>query len=300
MSVALIPESKRPTAVNSYTAPLPFVYNPSIDKFTQSAPELLMPTVPIALQLYTIRDYVAKDFTAAVAKVAEIGYRYVELVDFGNLTSAAQAREALDAAGLKVAGAHVPIDRWSDLNAVFDEADTVGNENLVVPWIDPAMRTVDGYRSLAHLLSKASVSAKARSKRVAYHNHDFELQHPAGQPSSAESHTGLDLLWSNTDPDSVFAELDLFWLKVAGVDPLAYMRRLGGRTLLIHLKDQSKTNPRDFAAVGTGTLDFPAIMNTAASLGVKYAIVEQDDCYGQDSLQLARTCFQNLQKMGLT
>jgi sugar phosphate isomerase/epimerase len=262
-----------------------------------------MATIPISLQLYSIRDYTSKDFAAATAMVAEMGYTHVELAGFGNLKSAEAARAALDAAGLKVSGAHIGFDRWAELEQVLDEADVLGNQNLIIPWIAPELRTVDGYRHVARVLNQSSIAAKQRGKRVAYHNHEFELKPPTG-PAPAGAGTsplcGLDLLWANTDSASVFAELDLYWLKVGGVDPLAYMRKLGRRTLIIHLKDQSKSHPDRFAEVGTGTLDFPALMAAAAELNVQYAVVEQDDCYGQDSMAIVRTCYQNLQKMGLT
>lgn len=259
-----------------------------------------MPQIPISLQLYSVRDYTARDFPAAMQQVAEIGYTHVELAGFGNLKSAAEARKALDAAGLKVSGAHIPLERWPELEAILDEADTLDNQNLIVPWLAEKSRTTDGYRHVARVLNESSIAAKSRGKRVAYHNHDFELRPPTDAPAGSARPCGLDLLWSNTDPGSVFAELDLFWLKVGGVDPLAYLRRLGQRVLLLHLKDQSRTDPGKFAEVGTGTLDFPALMRAAAEQNVQYAVVEQDDCYGQDSMAVVRTCFDNLQKMGLT
>lgn len=255
-----------------------------------------MADIPISLQLYSIRDYTGSDFAGAVQQVADIGYTHVELAGFGNLKTAEEARAALDDAGLKVSGAHVAMDRWKDPEAMFDEADVLGNENLVIPWLAPESRTAEGYRQLGQLLAKAAAAGRKRGKRVAYHNHEFELQPLSGANGQQ---CGLDLLWSSTPADAVFAELDLFWLKVADVDPLAYLRRIGDRALLLHLKDQSKSDPRKFAEVGTGTLDFPAIMRAASSLNVRYAVVEQDDCYGTDSMQVARTCFENLQGMGL-
>jgi sugar phosphate isomerase/epimerase len=269
-----------------------------------------MGKLPISVQLYSIRDYTANDFAAAVTKIAQIGYTHVELAGFGDLKSAAEARKALDGAGLKVSGAHIEFGRWANLGKVLDEADVLGNENLIIPWIDTELRTVDGYRHVARVLNQSSIAAKARGKRVAYHNHDFELRPPDGPtPDGAPPHApphagspaqcGLDLIWSNTDADSVFAELDLFWLKVGGVDPLAYLHKLGRRTLIVHLKDQSKIDPNRFAEVGTGTLDFAALIGAAAELGVQFGTVEQDDCYGQDPMQAVRTSFCNLQKMGL-
>src|SRR4051812_20426964 len=97
--------------------------------------------IPISLQLYTVRDLTAKDFAGTVKKVAGIGYRAVEMAGYGNLKSAAEVKKALDDAGLKVSGAHAPIEQLeSDLNKVLDESDALGNKNVICPWMPEARR----------------------------------------------------------------------------------------------------------------------------------------------------------------
>jgi sugar phosphate isomerase/epimerase len=251
-----------------------------------------MATIPISVQLYTIRSLIETDFPAGVKQIAALGYRYVELAGFGNLKSATACRKALDDAGLKVSGTHIQLDRLTDPNQLADEADILGHDQLIIAWLKPQLRTAEGFTNLAAQMNAAAPILKKRGKELAYHNHDFEF-HPIG------AGTAFDILWNNTDPNLIKAELDLFWAKRGGVDPIAYMQKLGNRVTNLHLKDQSKTDPTKFAEVGTGTMDFRAIMSAAAKLNVKFGVVEQDDSYGQNPLDLLRTSLTNLKQMGL-
>ena len=124
---------------------------------------------------------------------------------------------------------------------------------------------------------------------LAYHHHHFEFIKFDGQ-------TGLDLLFQNTSPRHVKAELDTFWIKYGGEDPAGYIRHLGPRGTHLHLKDM--TPNRQFAEVGTGTLDFPAILSAASEAGVKWGIVEQDSTYGRPPLECLRTSLENLRRLG--
>jgi sugar phosphate isomerase/epimerase len=251
-----------------------------------------MPNIPISVQLYTLRNLTETDFPAALKQVAAIGYRYVELAGFGNLKTPADAKKALDDAALKVSGVHVQLDRLTDPNQLADEADILNHQNIIVAWLKPELRNEAGYNHLAAQMNTAAPILKKRNKQLAYHNHDFEFQKINGRPA-------FDILWNNTDPTLIKSELDLFWALRGGVDPITYMQKLGPRLTLLHLKDQSKTDPTKFAEVGAGTMDFPAILKSAAQLPIQFAVVEQDDPYGQNPLNLIRTSLTNLKKMGL-
>src|ERR1700744_3569468 len=102
--------------------------------------------------------------------------------------------------------------------------------------MNPELRTPDGYTRLVKNMNAAAPVLKNRGKQLAYHNHDFEFLPINGRPA-------FDILWNNTDPALIKAELDVFWVKRAGVDPVSYMQKLDGRLMLLHLKDVSKTDP---------------------------------------------------------
>jgi sugar phosphate isomerase/epimerase len=243
----------------------------------------------IAAQLYTVRNLTAVDFAGTLAQVAAIGYRNVELAGFGNLTSAAEVKRALDSCGLSCISTHNPIESFNDdFDRVLRDNELIGNRTLVVPWLAETLRkSADDWHRFAEFLDETGRRCHQRGFQLAYHNHAFEFD-------LAEGKRGIDVLWNGTDPQYVKAELDVYWIAFANEDPIAWMRRLSGRLLLLHLKDLAPTPDRRFAEVGAGVLDFAGILQTAESLSVKWGIVEQDDTYGRSPIECLKTSFENL------
>lgn len=252
-----------------------------------------MAKLSLAVQLYTLRDLCAADFARTVREVARIGYPAVEMAGYGNLASAAEARKALDDAGLKVAGAHVGLEKCeTDVNPVLDECETLGTRVVIIPWIPEARRQdAAGWRAVAKSLSKIAESANRRGFELAYHNHSFEFDHYGNQ-------TGMELLFGAASP-AVKAEVDVYWVRHGGVDPVKLIEQFGHRTLALHLKDMARGDDRRFAPVGTGLLDFLAISEATAKVGVLYAAVEQDDCYGAPPMDAIRMSYENLKRLGI-
>ena len=115
-----------------------------------------MAVIPISIQLYTVRDLAAKDFAGTMKEVSKIGYRNVELAGYGNLKTAKEAKKALDDAGLKVSGAHAPIDALEkNLNQVLDENAELQNTTVICPWL-PEERRKDaaGWKQCAEALEQ--------------------------------------------------------------------------------------------------------------------------------------------------
>ena len=253
-----------------------------------------MAKLSISLQLYTVRDLTAKDFAGTIKEVARIGYRFVELAGYGNLKTAGEAKEVLDDNGVGVSGAHAAIEALeSDLNKVMDESDVVGNKNIICPWMPEARRKdAAGWKDVGHALDRIGRACHERGFEFAYHNHSFEFQKFSGK-------YGYDILWENSTPHLLKAEVDTYWIKHGGEEPVAYIEKLGTRVLLLHLKDMEKGPDKRFAPVGTGILDFKGIIAAAEKNGVKYGAVEQDNCYERPPLEAIKISFENLKKMGL-
>lgn len=251
--------------------------------------------IPISVQLYTVREPAGKDFPGTLREVARIGYRSVELAGYGNLKTAAEAKKALDNAGLSVAGAHAPIEALEkDIARVMDENETLGSKLIICPWMPEARRKdAAGWKSAAKALNQIGRACHERGIDFAYHNHSFEYQKFDGK-------TGLDILFDNTEPHLVKAEIDVYWVKHGGEDPVARINRLGDRVIALHLKDMASGDDRKFAEVGTGILDFKAILDAAQKHGVRYGAVEQDNTYGTDPLVAIKTSYDNLKKLGAT
>jgi sugar phosphate isomerase/epimerase len=249
-----------------------------------------MSPIPVALQLYSVRDDTAKDFVGTLKKVASIGYPAVELAGLGNL-SAKELKKALDDLGLKVAGHHVSIDLFErDLSRVFDDNHTLGTQYLIVPWLHESRRkSAQDWLDFARILNDLGAKCQAAGFQLVYHNHNFEFQKFDGR-------TAFDLLFGSADPKLVQSELDVYWAKEANQDLAAIIRQYAGRMPLVHLKDMTRDNPPTFAEIGEGIIDFEPIFRASEASGVKWYVVEQDRCQ-RPPLESVAISWRNLSKM---
>lgn len=237
-----------------------------------------MSNVPVALQLYTVRDETAHDFRGTVRHVAEMGYAGVEFAGYGQL-STSEMVDLLAETGLQVAGTHVG---WADLSAERLAASlaycrAIGCPTVILPWLAPELRTFEGLPALAARLNMLGRQCREAGLLFGYHNHNFEFAREGDR-------TWLDALLEATDPTLVKIELDVYWAAFAGHDPLALLHRLGERVALIHCKDMAAD--RSMTEVGQGTLAIAAIVDFAQQHGI-WAIVEHDHP-SLPSLQSAR------------
>ncbi len=250
-----------------------------------------MSSIPVALQLYTVRDQTATDFAGTVRKVAKMGYAGVEFAGTGDLT-AAEMSDLLQETGLKPAGNHVALATMeSDLDAVIAYNKAIGNQYVGVPVLPTEMRNADGFRRLAATLNRLGARLKTAGLVLYYHHHAFEFD-------TYEGKRGWDTILSDTDPDLVKLETDVYWATYAGVDPASVIRQSAGRFPLIHLKDMvGEGDERTFAEVGEGVLDFGPIFEASEAQGAVWYIVEQDRC-ARPSLESAQMSVGNLKRWG--
>jgi sugar phosphate isomerase/epimerase len=128
-----------------------------------------------------------------------------------------------------------------------------------------------------------------------YHNHSHELVRIDG------GKTWLESLYAQALPKHLKAEIDTHWITVGGGDPADWIRKVGKRQPLLHLKDMAITPEKEqrFAPVGEGNLNWTAIIAAAQEVGVEYYLVEQDKSYGADIFECMAVSYRNLVKMGL-
>jgi sugar phosphate isomerase/epimerase len=207
--------------------------------------------------------------------------------------SAPELRAELDQLGLQVSGVHVGLDRLEkQTDAVLGEIEALGSHYVICPWIGQERRgSADDYRELAQLLNRIGRAAKDRGIQLCYHNHDFEFQRFGGA-------TGLAILLEESDPQLVKSELDVYWAAFAGVDPVDLIRGMAGSVPLVHLKDMADSAKREFAEVGHGTLDIPAIIEACDAADVEWMVVEQDVC-ARPPLESVGMSLRYLQSLGL-
>ena len=251
-----------------------------------------MTKIPVALQMYTLRDEAAKDFAGTLRSVARLGYSGVELAGTGGYTSA-DLKNLLQDLGLMVAGSHIGLDQLeANLPEVIRYNLELGNKYVVCPYLPEELRkSAEDYRRLASRLNAVGRECKAAGLQLCYHNHAFEFERFDGV-------TGFDILFASTDPDLVAAEVDTYWAEYAGHDAAELIRRLSGRVPLVHLKDMTERPQGTFAEVGEGVLDFAAISAAAQTAGAQWLIVEQDTC-ARPPLESVEISLRNLRRMGL-
>jgi sugar phosphate isomerase/epimerase len=223
----------------------------------------------IGIQLYSLRSVIPRDPERTLAALASIGYRDVEMAGLYGKT-ATEFRGWLDHAGLRAPSGHVDLAHVrSNIDRTLADARTLGQQYLVVPFVDQSERTLDGYKKVAADLNAAGEQARAAGIQLAYHNHDFEFVPIDGV-------LPYDLLLERCDPTLVAMELDIFWITKAGHDPLAYFAKYPARFPLLHAKDMTRDGA--MVDVGKGSIDFKAILAHADEGGrLRHVFVEHDE-----------------------
>ncbi|HYE73741.1 MAG TPA: sugar phosphate isomerase/epimerase [Blastocatellia bacterium] len=222
------------------------------------------------LQLYTLRNDMAKDVAGTLANVAAAGYKEVEFAGYYNKTPQ-EIKDLLVKNGLTAPSTHIAINLLEkELDKTIETAKTIGHRYIVCPFLTPNLRqTLDQYKNHAALFNRVGEACKKAGIQFAYHNHDFEFVAIDGQKP-------MDLLLASTDPKLVQIELDLYWAVKAGEDPLALFAKHPGRFPLVHVKDMANTEKKEFTEVGRGTIDFKKIFAQSKKAGIKHYFVEQD------------------------
>ncbi|MEY3895637.1 MAG: hypothetical protein RLZZ214_1156 [Verrucomicrobiota bacterium] len=239
----------------------------------------------IGIQLYTLRKELGKDPVGTLKKVAADGYKQVELYGFPNADPLiAGAKDA----GLEIHSAHFEWDAvvnptdaaMSDFSKILEKARAIGLSHLVIPYLkDPNRKTLDDYKKVAAHANQAAAMAKTAGIQLSYHNHNFEFEPKDGGKS------GYDVFMEEFSPEMQF-EIDVFWVKAAGIDPVALIQKLHGRVSQLHLKDLkegvgtpsfSNALPAEaFQPLGEGIIAMEPIIVAAKAAGVKHCHVEQD------------------------
>ncbi len=253
----------------------------------------------VGVQLYTVRTIIGNDVPGVLRSIEQIGYREVELTT----TDLDKVTAALKQTQLKPVSLHLDstlfIRRTDGIQAAIDDAAKRGLQWVVCPYVAPQDRGgADMMRKLGDTLNKAGEAARSAGLRLAYHNHAFDF---APAPNSG---TLLDALLGASDPKLVSLELDIMWVRVAGLNPVDVLKKYGSRVAMIHLKNVAEGTaqrfdenlpPAAFREVGNGMIDVPPVLAAAAEAGVQHYFVEQDQTPG-DPLASLRKSFEYLQK----
>lgn len=237
----------------------------------------------IGIQLYTMRDAIKKDPSAAIKAIVDAGYQQGELYRFPNCDHLIEAcREhglAMNSSHFEWETAVNPSDDgFSDFKKIIEKAEKIGLSHLVVPHLKMQYRdSLDAYKRVAQNLNKAAMIAHDAGIQLAYHNHSFEYL-------PMEGSSGFEVFEKEFAPEMKF-ELDVFWVKVAGLDPVEEIKKLSGRVSQLHLKDlkegltlpsYGKMEKDAFKELGNGIIQIEAIIKAAKEAKVVHCHVEQD------------------------
>lgn len=230
---------------------------------------------PFAIQLYSVRDHWSADPLATYKGLKSAGYDFVELFGVGP-ADAEEHKRLLDEARLAPMGAHIDYETLtSNPEAVIDAARTLDVRYVVVPWLDANHRA--DWETAAERLDAIGFQFRRAGLSLGYHNHRHEFEDLDGRAP-------FELLTA-TSRDNLFIELDAYWAEAAGVDAVSLIEKLGQRCPLLHVKDR-KDGSVPFSELGNGTTDLPRLFAAARRAGVRWLIVEQDECE-RDSLESA-------------
>ncbi len=232
--------------------------------------------LPIALQLYTVRDKAQEDFTGTLKAVAEMGYDAVQFAGTGDL-SAAELAKAMKDFGLQEAGAHIGLnpflENYEELFAFYGE---VGIYDLTISSAPrERFESIESIQAMAEEMNELGRKCKDAGFELSYHNHPFEFEMKVEDGRDA-----YFVLFAETERDLVKAEVDLGWVKAGGCDPETVVRYHGNRCTHYHIKELSGEKNEEGRwiqpEIGDGIIDWPALIEVGRRVGVQYWIVEND------------------------
>ena len=244
--------------------------------------------LPVAVQLYTLREEMKVDMRATLEKVKALGYEGVEFAGLFGKTGE-EVRDMCQEIGLVPLSAHVPyVDMVEDIT-ILETYKTIGCKYVVVPYLKEEHRPgTDAFAEVIENIKKIGAAANELGLTLLYHNHDFEFIKLDGKYA-------LDILYEEVNATLLQTELDTCWVNVGGEVPADYIKKYAGRCPIVHLKDfygeksedmyeligLEATAPKrpgnfEFRPVGSGVQNFPAILKASEESGALWVVVEQD------------------------
>jgi len=249
-----------------------------------------MARIPIALQLYSVRDDCARDLPGTLKAVADMGYEGVEFAGYYNY-SAKDLRRLLDDTGLRVAGTHIGLETLlgDEFERTVEFNQTIGNKFLIVPGLAGERRNSRAaWQQTAKVFNEIAAKLEPLGMQTGYHNHTVEF-------APLEGELPWDTFFGSTRRDVVM-QIDTGNALHGGADPVPFMERYPGRATTVHLKEYSSSY--NTALIGEGVVrwaDFFRLCETTG--GTQWYIVEQES-YAFPPLECVAKCLENLKKMG--
>jgi len=259
----------------------------------------------LAVTLFNLRNFCnsPEEIAKTLARVRQIGYENVQISGRGLMEVAPpDLGRMIRDAGLRAIGSHVSLALMrDDFAGVVARLKAWQCSYVAIPWmVAEEVTTLEAWKARAREFTKFGKAFAGEGIRLQYHNHHFEFLKVGGK-GGLGGRTGLEVLYAESDPKYLQAEIDVAWVARGGGDPAAWVRRVKGRVDQVHLKDwRMIAGEPAWAEIGEGNLNWPAILAACKAAGVKTYIVEEDECpVTKDPFKSIEISFKNLRKMGL-
>lgn len=232
----------------------------------------------IALQLYTLRDHTKTpaDVASTLKRTREIGYQAVQVSGVPDYDPE-EMKRMLDGEGLVCAATHeAGVRILEEPGRVADHLNRLGCKHAAFP--HPGGRSLGNLEEVKAFAADLEAAGKVMHEAgvcLSYHNHHVEFRRMAGKPI-------LEILYEETDPRYLKAELDTYWVQYGGGDPVRWCQNMKDRMPILHVKDFGINDGNEivYCEIGSGNLDWPAIVAAADASNCEWFAVEQDTCPG--------------------
>lgn len=243
-------------------------------------------TKKFGLQLYTLRADLPKDPKGILKQVSEFGYQQLEGYEgqqglFWGMSNT-EFKKYVEDLGMNFVSSHCNINK--DFETKAAQAGEIGMKYLICPYLG-AQKTIDEYKKAADKFNVCGDICKKNGLRFAYHNHGYSF-------TALDGVMPQDVMMENSNPDTVDFEMDMYWVVTAGADPLQWMKKYPNRFKLCHVKDRERNakagDPDASCDLGTGSINYGSILQSAKKQGLEYFIVEQEKYAGTTPLKSAK------------
>ena len=252
------------------------------------------PKYKLGLQLFSVRDAMARDPQGTLEQLKAMGYQDFETYGFDPNTekiygySLNEFKALLDGFDLTTTSGHYGFSDYFIASAeelewfvgqCIKAAKTLESPYITWPWIHPDHRNATDFVRLGHLLNRIGQQVTEAGLGFAYHNHGYEFEDWGGT-------TGHEILMDITDPRWVKLQLDMYWAVRSGKTPKALVAEQPGRYVMWHIKDMDKVT-QDYTEMGNGSIDYTTMLPNPQTSGLVYYYVEQGGNFAVNSMQSA-------------
>lgn len=251
----------------------------------------------IGVTLYNLREHckTESDLARTLERVRKIGYEAVQVSGVSADISPETIKKYLDANGLYCCATHENLSAYSDkFDWVIEKLKTLDCSFTAIGSPGNDFWSFDGVVSFAGIMEEIGKKFKEQGVRFGFHNHHREFQRFGEK-------TFIEELYQRTNPQHVWAELDLHWIVRGGGDPIVWLENMKGRLDVIHFKDFTivDSEPK-FCEIGEGNMNWPGILRACEENGVRWYVVEQDQPFGErDIFESIKISYENMKGMGI-